>query len=488
MKHGTPPEELCRLVAADKVILWVGSGLSAAAGLPLWPQAAARLIQAAVDVGVLAEHDRSKFDKWPPRDIGGKLLLELPERHRAQFFLRNFATENISEAHEILGIIGFKRIITTNWDTLLERMNDHLLSQPDPDRPWQNRWTASFTQKDHEQFAAVGRGDLAVWILHLHGVHHRPNTIVWSESAYDDVMADTVVENLVASSLRDETVLFVGFGLSDEDQDLLLRKVRRQKTTRALHYAILPKDRIQASDLMGKGIVPISYEVSEKMPTALSHIDGIVSVLRDLKTRLPARPSTSKLRLSRAGAPVSRRIQQLRTSPPDSLGRSIGINIYGSSGHDFLTEHQDELPSLLAGGVAIRLLMLDPRVRIELPDTGIKLDLLQWRSGRQPPTQEEADNMLRALEVIETINTAAKTTTSSIKTRLSATFPRNTICQIGEYVFDCPRPTKQLSVQGPMFEYRYGSTEFFYYDKTFRDLWTTGTFLPFADIRLILSL
>jgi hypothetical protein len=119
------------------------------------------------------------------------------------------------------------------------------------------------------------------------------------------------------------------------------------------------------------------------------------------------------------------------------------------------------------------------RVKVHLPFNDQPRSLLDWRSGliskqtRQAPSEtwkegQEAKDLIREINKTVTARTAEA---SQIELRLCIAFPQNTICHIGDSIFDCPRPVSRLSIQSPMSEYRRGSNEYSFLMNTFDTLW-----------------
>ena len=105
--------------------------------------------------------------------------------------------------HRLIAALPFKRIITTNWDNLLEealRQARKPVVKVVRDK--------SISYADNEK----------VLLIKLHGSAEQQDTIVVTGDDYYDVFARLPqVANLVQSYFATETLLFLGYGLADED-------------------------------------------------------------------------------------------------------------------------------------------------------------------------------------------------------------------------------------------------------------------------------
>lgn len=274
------PRGLVNSILSNEAVLWVGSGLSAMAGLPLWDQTRDLLIDEIAMAGTRTADELEMYRNWKPRDAGSILLNDrnLPAVQRARFFLRIFCKETLTRSHLALRDLGIRQVVTTNWDTLLEAAMDTILHTPPPDLPWQRRCFASFTWRDDIHLAAAERGDLAAWIFHIHGTFYRYDTIIWKQNDYDEIENSPAIKSFLAHLLQHRALLFIGFGMHDEDLDRALRSARFQRAaTRRLHYAVLPETHESLEALQENNIVPIVYRVDTTSPEP--HRKGLEDVL-----------------------------------------------------------------------------------------------------------------------------------------------------------------------------------------------------------------
>ena len=115
--------------------------------------------------------------------------------------------------HQLIAALPFKRIITTNWDTLLEE---------------------ALRQAGKSVAKVVRNEDVAyvdeekVTLIKLHGSIDQKDTIVVTGDDYYDVFARLPeTANLVRSFFATKTLLFLGYGLADEDFKRMYHEVER---------------------------------------------------------------------------------------------------------------------------------------------------------------------------------------------------------------------------------------------------------------------
>jgi len=472
------PDRLAQLVAQNKIILFLGSGISVASGIPLWGEIAKELVNEAFASGVISTQEKNDLNEMTPRDIANYLFEHISGPDKARFFVKHFSTNALNSIHLELQSFGFDKIITTNWDCLAEEMTKSHFDEPNPTTPWRNTHNSSFTQEDLFQIDMAQRGELDKWILHLHGVYYRLQTIVWSTTQYDAILRQPKIQEFLRTCLRDHAILYVGFGLNDEDHDRLIRDIRMiEPDSREYHYAILPQiSSVQAEALRrDKKIIAISYQVNSELPARESHIRGLLNRLVELRNATNAHGHTSESHWGRSGTPTnmafSRLLQNQITT--DITG---GISVYGTAGYDFIRDHQESIKKFLIANGSFRLLMIDPLLTVHWDGLDGSASFVDWRhaliTGSANSNSGAEQEQHEALKLVKELNEASEAGGGSkISVRYSKSFPVNTICHIGTSIFDCPRPVAQLSLQSPQREYMRGSREFDFYLMQFNLLW-----------------
>lgn len=109
-----------------------------------------------------------------------------------------------AKTHDEFCRLPFERVITTNFDFLLEQAYTRL-----------NRYCIPLVAEDQ---LAVGDPQAGVRLLKLHGDLHHPNRLVVTEEDYDSFLNSLpLLATHLASLLIDHTALFIGYSLDDPD-------------------------------------------------------------------------------------------------------------------------------------------------------------------------------------------------------------------------------------------------------------------------------
>lgn len=232
-------------VDAGVASLFVGAGLSAAAGLPNWNDLLEPL---AAEIGVTG-----KFDDLP-------LLAEYYEQNAPgrRPALDNHLRDRLSRfrtpaaGHELISHLPIGEIWTTNFDPLLE------LAIP----------KATVAASDNDALD-IGTGHRT--IIKMHGSLSRDLPPVWTSppvitrgdfERYED--SHPRMWALLRASYLTRTMLFLGFSFSDPNIEVLLRLARRYNTaTSDRHLTVLPRPsapdelhlhRLRVGDLESTGV------------------------------------------------------------------------------------------------------------------------------------------------------------------------------------------------------------------------------------------
>lgn len=109
-----------------------------------------------------------------------------------------------AKTHEEFCRLPFDRVVTTNFDFLLEQAYSRL-----------NRYCIPLVAEDQ---LAVGDPKAGVRLLKLHGDLHHPNRLVVTEEDYDAFLSNLpLLATHLASLLIDHTAFFIGYSLDDPD-------------------------------------------------------------------------------------------------------------------------------------------------------------------------------------------------------------------------------------------------------------------------------
>jgi hypothetical protein len=233
-------QELAAYARRGRLVLFVGAGVSAGAGLPQWEalleQLAARAGLSGHDLANLGHLDRATvIESALARhgiQIGDAVAALIPKEGP------------YSLLHSLIATLPSGEIVTTNYDTRLES------AAADADRP--------LTALQGTTVAGADR-----WLLKLHGSVERPEDIVLSRDDYLGYgQRRAALRGVVQAMLMTRHMLFVGFGLSDDNFHAIAHDVRtalasgRDEKRPPFGTAVLVKERPLFTELWKGDIDP----------------------------------------------------------------------------------------------------------------------------------------------------------------------------------------------------------------------------------------
>ena len=270
------------LLREQRMLLFVGAGLSLDLGYPVWDNYLAALEQ---ELGSQAPSmdDPLGRAEWIKQSFADAQRQHDYLAHIQQTFSPKPASPYTTLQLALLRL-GFRGVITTNFDPSLQnalsaenhaagRLSCTALDLGDP---------RSFGVFDFLRLAA--RGPTTEFVLHLHGTHDHPERVVLAASDYRDRYGDftaidreglpvhrtldDIPRKVVWALLVTYPTLFVGFSLNDPALKHILRVTSAdfQRGRYLDHFAIVgaeseEEERKLADAWAAHGITPIFYRV-----------------------------------------------------------------------------------------------------------------------------------------------------------------------------------------------------------------------------------
>lgn len=253
---------------SGELIGFFGAGLGIRAGLPSWRsllEQVAKKTVPAVDLPFVETKLNSLF-------ATGEYLT-------AADFLRVYVQEKLGEhvAHVIrttpvevqristIALIPFSRIITTNYDKLIEKAHAQVHSNP----------ISSFhnTQDEIEDFGACQDP----CVLHLHGSIDHPRSIVIDSISYQKYAQTEHYQAALRTMLASQPFLFVGFSFDDPQLKLFVDYCTKYLKFLVTHesYAFLVKgaaSKEALNALSSANIKPVTFENYEQLWAAIDEL------------------------------------------------------------------------------------------------------------------------------------------------------------------------------------------------------------------------
>jgi hypothetical protein len=221
--------DLRKAYEAGGLIVFVGAGISAAARLPTWKGLAEALRDRARGYGAGSEaleemEELIKKDQLLEAVSAAKHALRGEFEREVRAALDD-AGRTVPEAARAIAALRPRlwAVITTNLDRLLERAFEG-------DWPEMTSPPGDLAQERH-------------YILKMHGTLRDARTWIFTQEQYDRAMfASPQLQATFEALYRTHPMLFVGFGLADDNIDLTLGKVRALSAGQPpAHFALLPR-------------------------------------------------------------------------------------------------------------------------------------------------------------------------------------------------------------------------------------------------------
>lgn len=265
-------KQLAEAAIESQLVLFIGAGVSAGAGLPTW---SALLNNIAVDAG-LGSDLLALLATKDPRDQATVLerrLLSSAGDFKSRVVQQLSAQSRYALQHGLLASLPSKEAVTTNFDDLFESAAT----------------TAGrkLAVLPHNPRSTDGR-----WLLKLHGSVEDPRQMVLTRSDYLDMPRHYgALMGLVQGMLLMRHMMFVGYRLKDEDFHELIHEVRaaRGNTSGEVHGTVLtlfedPLEReLWANDL---NVVPMIRRTADDVShaTAARQLEIFLDLLGFLST------------------------------------------------------------------------------------------------------------------------------------------------------------------------------------------------------------
>ena len=198
------------------VAIFVGSGLSVWSGLPTWEKLLAVLIEIAAKRGSSVQLAQEALASKQLLDAADALPLAPIEITNALRDVLGFSAAEPHEVHSLLLKLGSRRIVTTNFDHLIEQALG--LSGA----------LGSFrvvAPRQLAELADIVKASADNFLFKPHGDMDDANSLVLASRDYDRLIAGETndIRRTLEVLMVTRPILFLGYGLRDPDTRLILR-------------------------------------------------------------------------------------------------------------------------------------------------------------------------------------------------------------------------------------------------------------------------
>jgi len=208
-----PHRNLRKLIAEGRVILFVGSGVSAGLGVPTW---GGLIDKMANDLGYDPNIFRTSSDYFPTLSEYYSLKKTNIGELRSwmdRSWSRTSEQLRKSEVHRIISELSFPQIYTTNYDPFLEDAFE-------------------LYKKDYAKIVSIkdigDARDSSTQIIKFHGDFSDDNSIVLTESDYfERLNFESPLDIKLRSDALGKSILFIGYSLTDINIRFLLHRLSK---------------------------------------------------------------------------------------------------------------------------------------------------------------------------------------------------------------------------------------------------------------------
>jgi len=254
---GKYPKELVDSIKENRMVIFVGAGLSRMVGLPGWNELVINMLRDLSDTFDKSEAliNALENDIISPLDVLDKLVGNKKEIFG---YFEDKLKESVpkSEVHSKLGELS-KKVITTNFDKVIESNGgvDNVI-----------------TQESEYNLSKLDKVDS--FLLKIHGDISRVDKCLIFSSQYEELYGkDHLAEFQLQKIFSLNTVLFIGFSFADPYVKELFEFVSDVLDGYGPKHYILTKEEMNLS-----GLVPIKFDEYSEIPNI---IDSLVAIKKE---------------------------------------------------------------------------------------------------------------------------------------------------------------------------------------------------------------
>lgn len=199
----------------------VGAGASVDSGYPTWERLLRELEEEVLKrPGVVAPKHMSVIKDLPdPAWQAEEFYNLLGEKDFNDYIRRTFGPRPVEEPHHLIARVGFRHILTTNFEPCAEEA----LQTATNKRPKRVDWGNVDQVQDF--FADLAHAQSDPSVVYLHGFADEPQNIVLTESGYTRAYLREENRRRLIALFMTQPVVFIGFSMNDPDLSQIMREV-----------------------------------------------------------------------------------------------------------------------------------------------------------------------------------------------------------------------------------------------------------------------
>lgn len=220
-------KKILNAIIENKLVFFVGSGLSIRFGLPSWKDLVKDIIR---------EQNKKDYNDFLPLLESGMLtpievLEKLKKEHNdiRKYILTkyNIANGDFSLQKKLLEISG--KIITTNFDNAFEKASNNTIHP--------SVYTSDFN------ISEINKSDNP-YIFKLHGSFNEPDHCVIFKEDYDNIyLRESSAKEKLKAIFAEKTIIFIGYSFSDPEISLIFNNLDKTFSNNNKHYIITKEPR-----------------------------------------------------------------------------------------------------------------------------------------------------------------------------------------------------------------------------------------------------
>lgn len=255
----------------NSLLIFVGAGASANSKFPSWSE----LIEEFKLEMDIQETDYLKIAQYYFDSVGQQKYLQ-----KILDIFQEHVNAQPNEIHDEIFRIKPRHIITTNYDSLLEqKMNSNLdkyeIIKKDSDIP--------YSQSDH-------------YLIKMHGDLTEKNMVLKEDDYLDYETNFYMISTLIKSIIMNNTILFIGYSLSDSTFNSIFRLIQKgfsDNARKAYFFTVNKQDSAKVQYFKNKGIEVFTSETNEEIKKE-EFGNYTVQFLKQLNSDKKSLPSNSK--------------------------------------------------------------------------------------------------------------------------------------------------------------------------------------------------